>query len=71
MSMDPFDFLIAGDDAEVLAEIIADRDRYQALLATGDFGACAEIADKYGMLGVAPDRVMAELREMANPVGDA
>lgn len=65
MTMDAFDFMIAGDDAEVAAEIAADLNAYTRHLASSETDACIAIENKYGLFGLSPQQVSECLAEMA------
>lgn len=62
---DSWDSMIAGSDAEVAAEISADSAAYSFHRHAGNVAACVEIERKYALHGLSPERVMAELAEMA------
>jgi len=64
MPMDAFDFIIAGDDAEVEAEIRADAAAYVKHLAAANTDACIRIEKKYGLFGLSPQQVSETLAEM-------
>lgn len=66
---DAWDNMIAGDDAEVSAEIMADSASYVRFLARGDSFACTAIEQKYGLYGLSPEQVTEQLAEMAKPDG--
>lgn len=66
---DAWDFMIAGSDAEVSAEIGADAIAYGKLLAAGDERGCLAIEEKYGFVGLPPQAVSEHLAEMAKPEG--
>ena len=65
---DAWDNMIAGDDAEVAAEIAADHRAYIKHLAAAETPACIGIEKKYGLFGLSPEMVSAELSEMAKPM---
>ena len=64
---DTWDSMIAGSDAEVCAEIEADRVAYTKHLARNETDACIRIEKKYGLFGLSPEHVSNELAEMAKP----
>jgi hypothetical protein len=64
MTIDGFDFMIAGDDAEVAIEIAADCNAYTRLLIAGDIQGCLAIEEKYGLVGLPPQQVSETLAEM-------
>jgi len=67
--MDAFDIMIAGDDAEVCAEIAADKAAYAFHMRDGNVDACIAIEKKYGLFGLSPQQVSEQLAEMATPAG--
>ena len=67
MAMDVWDFMIAGDDADVAAEITADAKAYTRHLAAAETEACIAIEKKYGLFGLSPELVSECLADMANP----
>lgn len=71
MTMDAFDFMIAGDDAEVAAEIAADLNAYTRHFAAAETEACVAIEKKYGLLGLSPQQVSECLAERMKPEGGA
>ncbi|CAN7381983.1 hypothetical protein LJR220_003399 [Bradyrhizobium sp. LjRoot220] len=66
MSMS-WDSMIAGDDAEVSAEIAADASAYAQLCEIDDSRGCLTIEEKYGLAGLPPQQVTEILAEMAKP----
>lgn len=66
--MDGWDFMIAGADAEVEAEIAGDLKAYTKHLAAADTDACIKIEKKYGLFGLPPQIVTEQLAEMATPM---
>jgi hypothetical protein len=66
---DAWDSMIAGSDAEVCAEIEADRVAYTKHLGRNEIDACIRIEKKYGLFGLSPEHVSSELAEMAKPEG--
>jgi len=62
--MDAWDFMIAGTDAEVEAEIRADALAYAKHHVAGDTNACIAIEKKYGLFGLSPEQVSTMLAEM-------
>lgn len=64
---DAWDFMIAGSDAEVSAEIATDLAAYTKWLARGETDACIRIEKKYGLFGHTPEAVTTILAEMAKP----
>jgi len=64
MTMDGWDFMIAGDDAEVAEEIRSDALAYVKHLADGNEQVCIRIEEKYGLVGMTPEQVSRTLAEM-------
>jgi hypothetical protein len=64
MTMDGWDFMIAGEDAAVEEEIRADALSYVKHLAAAETDACIAIEKKYGLFGLSPERVSQTLAEM-------
>lgn len=64
MTMDGWDFMIAGDEAEVAEEIRADALAYVKHLVDGNEQACIRIEEKYGLFGLTPEMVSTTLAEM-------
>ena len=70
---DAWDAMIAGDDAEVAAEISADAAAYTQHFLAGRLDGCIAIEQKYGLFGLSPQQVSEQLCEMSKPAegGDA
>lgn len=68
---DGWDTMIEGDDAEVAAEISADKASYAFHRHAGNVASCTEIERKYGLHGLSPCQVLKELGEMSLPIGGA
>jgi hypothetical protein len=66
--VDPWDAMIEGDDAEVLAEIKADMAAYTMHLGAGNISACISIEKKYGLYGLSPQHVSEQLHAMTLPI---
>ena len=64
MTMDGWDFMIEGSDAEVAEEIRADGMAYVKHLKDGNNTACIAIENKYGLFGLSPELVSQTLAEM-------
>jgi hypothetical protein len=62
---DPWDEMIASDDAELVAEIAADAKSYVQALAAGDDRGCLAIEQKYDLVGLTPEQVSQHLADMA------
>lgn len=62
-----WDAMIAGDDAEVAAEIAADAVAYTRHLIANRIDACIAIEKKYGLFGLSPQQVSEQLVEMSKP----
>lgn len=69
--IDPWDTMIEGDDAEVAAEISADKAAYAFHMRDGNVADCVEIERKYGLFGLSPCQVLKELGEISLPIGGA
>lgn len=65
--IDPWDDMIASDDATSEAEIAADLAAYTKWLGRGETDACIRIEKKYGLFGHTPEAVSTILAEMAKP----
>jgi hypothetical protein len=63
-----WDAMIAGDDAEVAAEIAADANTYARHFMAGRQDDCRVIAQKYGLFGLSPQQVSEQLAEMSKPM---
>jgi hypothetical protein len=63
----PWDSMIAGDDAEVAAEIRADAVAYTRHFLGNRNKACVAIEQKYGLSGLSPQQVSEQLCEMSKP----
>ncbi len=68
---DSWDAMIAGDDAEVSAEIRADAVAYTRHFLAGHLEGCIAIEQKYGLYGLSPQQVSEQLAEMSKPEGGA
>lgn len=65
---DPWDTMLAQDDAELVAEIKADKAAYAFHMHAGNVAACVTIEQKYGLYGLSPQQVSEQLHEMALPI---
>lgn len=65
---DPWDRMLAMDDAELVAEIKADAAAYTMHFGAGNIAACVTIEKKYGLYGLSPQQVSEQLHEMTLPI---
>jgi hypothetical protein len=66
---DHWDTMIEKDDAELVAEISADKAAYTFHMCAGNVSACIDIEKKYGLYGLSPQQVTQQLHEMSQPMG--
>lgn len=67
--MTDWDSMIEGDDAEVAAEISADKAAYAYHMRDGNIDALLKIEQKYGLFGLSPQQVTQQLHKMSLPIG--
>jgi hypothetical protein len=68
---DPWDTMIEGDEAEVIAEIRSDMIAYSVHMLSNNTAAAIAIEQKYGLYGLSPQQVSEQLHEMTLPEGGA
>jgi len=68
---DAWDDMIARSDAELCAEIDADRIAYLQHLMQGNVDACIRIEKRWGLFGLSPQQVSEQLAELSKPEGGA